>query len=201
MEGRPDPAGSGGHVPLRLLGPGLPWSLTCGLAIVKGHPTSHLGEGCVSLLIKGEFPPWMGNKRQPQRAPLLNWKESDLLSRLGGELRAAVSQQALSHPREDKLSPRDPPQRPEPGQMRGWSHLREKSGRRDPTGGHQATKAVGWLLSALPTSGCTCHTSRPEKGTDTEEELAPCVTCRLSGFKMYTPVPPLDTSAWPDLPF
>lgn len=26
-------------------------SLTCGLAIVKGHPTSYLGEGCVSLLI------------------------------------------------------------------------------------------------------------------------------------------------------
>lgn len=103
-------------------------SLTCGLAIVKGHPTSYLGEGCVSLLIKGELPLRMGNRRQPQRVPLLNRKESDVLSRLGGELRAAVSQLALSHPREDKLSPHDPSQRPEPGQIRGWSHLREKSG-------------------------------------------------------------------------
>lgn len=71
-----------------------PWSLTCGLAIVKStllpchlerplHPTPHSGEGCGSLLTK-EFPLWMGDKRQPQGVPLLNWKASDL-SFLGGD--------------------------------------------------------------------------------------------------------------------
>lgn len=58
--------------------------------------------------------------------PLLNPKESDLLSLLGGELRMILSQQALSHPREDKPSPHDPSQRPEPGQTGACSHLSDK---------------------------------------------------------------------------
>lgn len=73
--------------------PDCPRSLICGLAIVKSalltchlesYPTAILGGGCGSLLIKGEFPLWMGDKRQPQGVPLLNQKESDLFSLLGG---------------------------------------------------------------------------------------------------------------------
>ena len=42
---------------------------------------------------------------------------------------------------------------------------------------------MGRLLSTLPISGCTCHTSRSEKGKDAEERLAPWVACHLSGFR------------------
>lgn len=77
-----------------------PRSLICGLAIVKSalltchlksYPTPILGGGCGSLLIKGECPLWMDDKRQPQGVPLLNQKESDLLSLLGGCLSASRS--------------------------------------------------------------------------------------------------------------
>lgn len=86
------------------------------------HPTPHSGEGCGSLLTEGEFPLWMGDKRQPQGVPLLNRKASDLLSFLGGQ---EVLSQTLSHPREDELSSYDPSQRSEPAQI-GGSHLRDK---------------------------------------------------------------------------
>ena len=88
------------------------------------HPTPHSGEGCGSLLTKGEFPLWMGDKRQPQGVPLLNRKASDLLSFLGGQ---EVPSQTLSHPREDELSSYDPSQRSEPAQI-GGSHLRVNPG-------------------------------------------------------------------------
>lgn len=123
------------RVPLRLLRPGLPsvpqlWAGHCDISPVHvppgmaTHPRPH-SVGCASLLIKGEFPLWMSDKRQHQGVPLLNPKESDL-SLSGGELRATLGLLALSHPREDKTSPHDPSQRPEPGQTGAWSHPRDK---------------------------------------------------------------------------
>lgn len=41
---------------------------------------------------------------------------------------------------------------------------------------------MGWLLSTLPNSSCTCHTSEPEKAMDIEERLVPLVA--LPSFRL-----------------
>lgn len=176
------------------------WNQHCSCATRNGHPPPPpppiLGEGCASLLIKGEFPLWMSDKRQPRAVPLLNPKESSL-SLSGVEQRATLRLLPLSHPGEDKTSPHDPSQRTEPGQTGAWSHPRHKiwAGRI-----HQClTMDKGCPLClprAVPATPPDQKRACPQR-----KDFVPLVACHLPGFRMcHPPLSPLESITWPRLP-